>query len=144
MSMYSILQSTNGRMYHLECFLVGGGSGEGSVGKSNTRPGNVVNAVEALQKSEPVDEIQARSRERSHIGGDQVDLAVVSSEHGVQGPGPNLGVGGQLELSSTDLEEQAFKTLVLGFSDGEKAGGLVHDGASCGLVGLEGISGNHE
>ena len=59
---------------------------------------SVINAVEALQEYKAVDEVETLPAWAAHIGDDEIDLALLASENGVHGAGPDLGVCGELVL----------------------------------------------
>ena len=134
--------------------LVGGGCGEGGGSETNPLVGGIEHGVEALEESEPVDEVETLAAVGTKIVDNEVDAAGNSTDVGVEGTGPELTIGSQLEGAliqkislengvtmqmkrttySAGDEEQALQACQLCASDAEKASGAVENTTSRGLV----------
>ena len=64
----------------------------------------------------------------AHIGGDKVDLAVLSADGAVERARPNLRISGKLKGGATNIEEQALKARELICGDRVEADVVVEDG----------------
>ncbi len=143
--------------------LVGGGCGEGGGSETNPLIGGIEHGVEALEESEPVDEVKTLAAVGSKIVDNEVDAASNSTDVSVEGTGPELTIGSQLEGTLTHKkisrengvtmqmrgatysagdEEQALQACQLCASDAEKAGSAVENTTGCGLVLGECVSSN--
>lgn len=79
--------------------LVGGGSGEGGGSETDPLVSGIENGVEALEESEPVDEVETLAAVGAKIVDDEVDAASNTADISVEGTGPELTIGSQLEGS---------------------------------------------
>ena len=90
------------------------------------------------------DEVEALAAVAAEVCRDEVDLAFLAADGGVEGAGPDLRVGGELVLGAADVEEQALQVAELGLGDREEPGLVVKLRTRRLLVRLECIGGEQE
>lgn len=93
----STLNGTQYQLGHVRVYLIDGGLGEGSVGKADALVGSVKDRVKAFEETKPVDEVKAFATWGTDVVDDEVDAATKSTDLSVEGAGPQLGIGGELE-----------------------------------------------
>ena len=77
--------------------LVGSGVGKRGGSKTNTVIAGIVDRIEAFEEGLTVDEIKTLAGVRAKITDDKVDATCSTTDLGVEGTGPDLGVGSQLK-----------------------------------------------
>ena len=80
-----------------QCCLVGSGLGERGGSKTNMLLAGIEDRIEALKEGLTVDEIETLAGGRAKITDDKVDAVGGTTDVGVEGTGPDLGVRGQLK-----------------------------------------------
>lgn len=124
--------------------LVGGGLGEGGVGKADALVGGIEDGVEALEEGVAVDEVETLAGVGAKVVDDAVDASGNTTDVGVERAGENLTVGSELEGASAVDEEQALEGAELGVVETEEAGVSIVDTASRRLVLGEGVGGDED
>ena len=82
-----------------------GRMGEQSIGQTNSLIGGIKDDIEALKESVTVDKIEFLTRRGEEIIYDEIYAASSPTNPSVEGPGPELSVGGQFK-SRACLEER--------------------------------------
>jgi len=77
--------------------LVGSGVSERGGSKTNTLIAGIVDRIEAFEEDLTVDPVKTLAGVRAKIADDKVDAVGSTTDQGVEGTGPDLGVGGQLK-----------------------------------------------
>ena len=80
-----------------QCRLVGSGLGELGGSKTHALLAGIVDRIKALKEGLTVDEIETLAGVIAKITDDKVDAVGGTADVGVEGTGPDLGVGGQLK-----------------------------------------------
>lgn len=134
--------------------LVGGRRGGGSGCEADTVVSGVEDRVEALtvkqvisfipnkvfryiQEWVTVDEVETTARVGTDIINDKVDAIAATTDVGVKGTGPDLGIGGEAVVNTTNVEVQGLQVGILRRGDHQEAGVVIHRRTSSNLVLLE-------
>ena len=76
--------------------------------ETNSLIGSVISRIVALQKAEAVDEVESLPGGDADVGNDQIYVAGISSDHGVERAWPNLSVRDEFERCLKYQREQKW------------------------------------
>ncbi len=111
--------------------------GEWCSGEANTTVTSVENRVKTLGERVAVDKVEARSRGRTNVADNEVNMVRFSADEPIERAGPELRIRGELECPSTDSEEERLEVGILSWSNAEKVRLFIKDGASRSAVAVK-------